>query len=186
MSNNNKIKCILITGTRRTGKDTFFALLNQLDSKFQRVSFADALKDELNQFILSNFNIHIHSVDGEDKEKIRSLMIGMGEARRNFDPEYWIKQGYAKAGFMYIEENIPVIVDVRYINEYNYFKDRFGDELVLIAIKRQDGVEPTPEEKINGPEVEKYADFVIDWPTVDGRVDELIPYVEEFYEKFIK
>ena len=40
-----------LSGNAKSGKDTMYRLLRQIDKKFERFSLADYLKEELNDFI---------------------------------------------------------------------------------------------------------------------------------------
>jgi predicted AAA+ superfamily ATPase len=61
-------KIILVTGSRRAGKDTFFNLINQLNSKCQRFAFADELKAALTTLVHKEFGLDVYNVSDKDKE----------------------------------------------------------------------------------------------------------------------
>ena len=78
---------------------------------------------------------------------------------------------------------IYVLTDLRYVNEYHYFKKMYGESMLFVNIQRDGAPDPTDEEKIHGPEVAKLADEHIFWHT-DPSIVTLRPIVAEFYKKY--
>ncbi len=179
--NDNKIKVIGISGFLRSGKDSFFTILNKLyPDTFKRFAFADTLKWELHEFALSKFGIDVFNCVDKDKSIIRPLMIGLGEARRNQNPNYWIE---ALAKSLESNDKIAIVTDCRYENEVLFFKNKYGSAFKLVEIERLDsGVVPPAEELKNNPKVQKYIDHKISWETVgDNDLSKLEPYVGACY-----
>jgi hypothetical protein len=182
-----------IFGNRRVGKDTFFSLVKNLDKDAISYAFADELKKDLAPFIKEKFDIDIFTADGPEKELVRDLLIAYGKVRRKQDIDYWVdivaKQIIFNKIFSLddkIDSKNQYIKDMRFINEYIYLKNLFGEDFILIGIEREGAVEPTEEEKIHGPEVAKVVDHWIRWPDAKDNFDTLKPYVQEFYDKYIK
>ena len=190
-----KIKIIGITGHMRTGKDTFFSLLQKNNPHFERYSFADSLKADLRGFIWDKMNIDINVATGAEKELIRPIMIAYGCAQRNRgDGLHWVKkidtQISADVEFDIdfsnpIEDGrlLPFITDFRFENEVKYFKEKF--DLILVEIQRDDAPNPPDEEKIQQPLVRNYVDYTIKWPTVgENNINILKEYADNFMLKF--
>ncbi len=186
MNNQNNIKVIGVCGYLRSGKDSFFTILNKLyPDVFKRFAFADTLKWELHQFAIENFNIDVFYCSDKDKSIIRPLMIGLGEAHRNQNPNHWIE---ALAKSLESNNKIAVLTDCRYENEILFFKNIYGDAFKLVEIERVDsGITPPAEELRNHPKVQKYIDYKINWVTVgDNDLSRLEPYVIECYNHLFK
>ena len=131
---NGKI-LIGLMGYAKSGKDTIAkTMVNRLG--FKRLSFADTLKEDLNDFFkpsvwedLTNKGIEIEFQDidflnpstPELKEILRPYMIWFGEKMKELNgPHHWTNRAFSK-----IEENDHklVITDVRRINELEIFKN---------------------------------------------------------------
>lgn len=183
------MKYIGITGARRAGKDTFASLLKQVTSKqVINYAFANALKGDLSDLFRDKFNADIHTLDGDIKEKLRPIMIAYGCAWREIDPLHWVKEvTNAIDTFNKSDKDnnlIHCICDVRFKNEAEYLKSKYGNQFFLINIVRIGGPEPTEEEKKHIPELEKMLNYTLTWETTPDLVA-LQPIVEEIYKKHL-
>lgn len=159
-----------LTGTRGTGKDTLCTRLIELDPRFRRFAFADALKRDLAPFIAEHFDIDVFTATGADKELIRPLLISYGMARRERDPLVWCRRTTDDgilAQYRQLDLNapllIPLITDVRFVNEVTHLRETFGAALVLVNVVRHGSPPPTDEELKHYDKVEALADFFLDW-----------------------
>ena len=165
-----------ITGVARSGKDTFYSILNKYleekQIKSERLAFADDLKKELNDFTKEKFKIDLFKCDGPDKELVRPLMVAYGKCRRSqTEGKYWTAQLDIKVEKLLEEAIIPIITDVRYIeykdDEYSWLKSHNGI-LIHLSRKLDDGTLILPaniEEKANDNKLKAVADFSICWET---------------------
>jgi len=182
-----KVKIIGITGHMRTGKDTFFSLLQKINPNYKRYSFADALKSDLRGFIWEKCQIDINTVTGHDKELIRPLMIAYGCLQRNLgDGLHWVKrvenQILSDIEVRLDTKIFPVITDFRFENEVKYFKEKF--DLTLVEIQRDEAPNPPNEEKIQQPLVRNYVNYTIKWPTVgENNINILQEHAENFINR---
>jgi hypothetical protein len=116
-------------------------------------------------------------------------MIEFGRAARNEDVDFWCKELSEQIeiydSFSIYKDAVYCCCDVRYLNEYNFFKRIYGDSFFMASIDRIGAPEPTEEEKLHGPEVARLADLHFTWET-DPDFDTLRPKVREFYEKYLK
>ena len=177
-------KIILISGNRVVGKDTFFTLLQEINPNFKRWAFADSLKIILEPVCLKLFNKSIKDLTPIEKELFRPIMLATGKTAREIDVNFWVKCVAEEIKlYMDFQEIIPVICDNRYISETNYFKEIYGNSMLLINIDRIGAPEPTSEEKINGPKVKELADVLIEWKT-DASLIEPRKTVSYFYDKY--
>lgn len=185
-------KIILVTGTRRVGKDTFVELLR--DSSLApflpiRYAFADELKIECESLSWFLFEKSISDLSHAEKEIFRPILIAVGMAAREIDPLFWVKKVEAKIDYV-IRLTIgnpeifllPILADNRFSNETKYFVDKYGKENVcVVGISREDNPEPTEEEKQHNPGLQSYINYRIHWPAVgDSERSKLTPYIEDF------
>ena len=84
---------------------------------------------------------------------------------RQLDPLHWVKivaKDIDSTGRG--DPNIiPVITDVRFCNEAQFFKELYGDHFKLVHVNRLEAPKPTHEEEINAPEVIPLVDFGLHW-----------------------
>ncbi len=186
--NKTNPKIIGICGLCRSGKDTFANLLQAISPRnFVRDAFANRLKQGLSSLVNTEFGWDIYELTGKNKEIIRPIMISYGKAWREIDENHWVK---------IIDDNYDmlndktsstlIITDFRYLNEYQYFKDKYGEDFVLVEVIRVDSTHEIPqEEKINQPKLSQVADYKVEWETVgDSEVKYLQPYANAFYKKY--
>jgi len=130
----NKV-LIGLMGYARSGKDTIAKfLVSRLG--FKRISFADTLKEDLNEFFkvqvwedLQNKGIEIkfedvdflNPCDSETKEILRPYMIWFGEKMKELNgPHHWTNRAFSK---ILEGDQKLVITDVRRQNELEIFKN---------------------------------------------------------------
>lgn len=89
INNDNKIIKPYIVGIgckALTGKDTFIDMLNDeltsLNYFCLKYSLANPLKEELNEFLLNNFNISAFTQNSAEKEIVRGIMVEVGKTHR--------------------------------------------------------------------------------------------------------
>jgi hypothetical protein len=180
----NKIKLISITGTRLVGKDTLYKLLRELDDRFVRVSFADELKALFEDISFTLFDRRVDQLSPEQKEILRPWLIQVGTKAREKDINIWAKKVEGFIDDSIFNGRIPVITDMRFKSEHDFYKNIYGDGMFLINLSRNGAPDPTDEEKIYGPEVAKLADYSLTWHSDPTSVS-LRPIVADFYQKFL-
>lgn len=166
-----------LMGYARSGKDT---IANFLVSRlgFKRISFADTLKEDLNDFFkvqvwedLNSKGIEIkfenvdflNPVNSETKEILRPYMIWFGEKMKELNgPHHWTNRAFSKI----IEtDNKLVITDVRRKNELEIFKN--NKEFQKFRNKNREEL---------GLEISSYYE-------VDAKFDSLLLYVNQIHNK---
>ena len=182
-----EIKIIMLGSSRMVGKDTFFSLLSKRDERFKRWAFADILKEYCEKLCSKAFGKSIYQLEPCEKELFRPVLIEVGRLFRSIDEDYWVKQVHMQIRNMTIAnpDIIPVITDGRFCNEYNYFKEIYGDSTLFVNIDREGSPEPTDEEKKHIPELSKLMDVNISWKT-DPSFESLHPIVDNFYNTHFK
>ena len=154
-----------ITGVARVGKDTLFTCIKEINksSQFFRVAFADELKKECDEFLISNTGISAFTEDEAEKKIIRPFLVTYGtHVRRKLDKNCWIKK--IEPIVSKDKDKCFVITDVRFPNEAEWIKKMGG---IVIHLSR-DGILPAnDDEKINDPMLKNIADYSIKLPTFD-------------------
>lgn len=178
------MKYIGITGPRRAGKDTFAQLLKDVcPQPVIKYAFADALKNDLAELFKDKFNADIFTLEGELKETLRPIMISYGCVWRSIDPLHWVKDVQKSIGtWDSMGQFVHCITDVRFRNEAETLKNKYGDKFILISINRIGGPEPTEEEKRNIPEIKPLVDCEITWETEPDLI-KAREIVRNFYSK---
>lgn len=155
-----------LSGYAKSGKDTFFHLLNKgLDSEAvaKRLAFADKLKDDL-KGALSNLGVDLDNCSSREKDLVRPIMVSYGMAARRIDENHWIRKIENEAKDLYAQGFIVVITDVRYLNEAEWIKDSF-DNSIIVDIERS-GVEPANLEELNNhPKIKQTSEYHVKWNT---------------------
>ena len=193
------------------GKDTLFSSLNHLrPGLFKRYAFADQLKKDLEPLCYKMFgDKEISQLTASEKSIIRPLLIAYGCQWRMIDIDHWVKivdkeiefdkikhlvKGYksnpnpfALCSSKFHERllvPIPVICDVRFPSEYEFFAKKYGDRFALVEVVRTDATSTPPDEELkNHPEVAKYAKYKVEWPTLlPNQMDK----INEYGEKLLK
>lgn len=184
----NKIKFIGLGTTKMCGKDTLCKLLQEINPNIKRVALADSLKSILEPLSWRVFNKSIPNLTPDEKEQIRPVMIEFGRMARNKNIDFWCREMLEQIeiydSLAEYKNAIYCCCDLRYLNEYHYFKNIYGDSMLFVNIERDGAPEPTDEEKIHSPEVAKMADVTFKWHTDEGFVT-LRPLVRDFYNKYL-
>jgi len=152
---------IAISGKARSGKDTLCSmLLERLDSPWHREAIADQVKIEwvgVNQAAVYAMHGPTAALEwaNDHKSEIRDGLIERGVFRREQDPEYWLNKLPLRSG--------AIITDVRFRNEYDYFRD------MGFIMVRVDASEATRIERggdTSGHAIETELDGPINWDYV--------------------
>jgi hypothetical protein len=149
----------------------------------------------MSSFVYEKFNKDIFSLDGQDKEMLRPLLVAYGAAKRSLsNGRYFIEALQKKIN---AENNdLCIISDLRYadkeFDELFWLKNEMNGK--LIHIKRYDFTDnekrqkkflspPNEDEKRNEPILNKNSDFNIIWPSAENDI-ELNKMARKFCEDF--
>lgn len=177
-----------LTGLARSGKDLLCTKLSERGAVV-RVALADALKQDMRDFLILKYGIDILHCSAQEKETIRPLLVAHGCAMRSIsNGECWIKKVHQK-----VVENalwaLVVVTDIRFPNELAWLKKLGG---ALVHVRRYDVVDcdrrylspPNAEEAEHDPRMRESADFKLEWPTCDkdgiklnAEVDDVVSYL---------
>jgi len=183
-------KLIGISGYARSGKDTFYQrsaeILSKNEKQSVRLAFADALKQELDDLLVTHLGISAFTEEDKEKELIRPLLVTYGtELRRKLNPNCWIESiqddviGYLDDG------NYVFITDVRFENEAQWIRMNGG---TLINVTRE-GIGPANhEEHRQFHRMRKYFNYNIHWPTygsdsLESCDEHIVPALAHFIQR---
>ena len=160
-------KLIGISGYARSGKDTFYQrsaeILSKNDKRSVRLAFADALKHELDDLLVTHLGISAFTEDDKEKELIRPLLVTYGtELRRKLNPNCWIETIQSDVTDYLDDGSYVFITDVRFENEAQWIKSQGG---LMVYVERE-GIKPANhEEHRQNVRMKKYLNYKIFWPT---------------------
>lgn len=189
----NKKIIVGVGGKAKSGKDTLCQIL--LDEmrlrgfRAKRIALADALKQEINPYLIDKYGIDIFNCSPEEKEKVRPELIELGRARRlTSEGTFWtnIVSGEIERS----NEQFFIVPDIRYNvyeNDEAAWVRRRG-LLVHVEKYSENGAEKiyyrsNDEEEANDPKVKQAADYLFQWPVASN--DVLIQHSKELVSQVI-
>jgi uridine kinase len=190
-------KIIGISGVARSGKDTLGAqictILRERNIKCRTTSFANALKQECNEFLTKTIGISAFTQDDEEKKIIRPLLVTWGtHVRRKLDENVWVKSVENTLS----DDEVVIICDVRFPNELDWVK-KIGGYSIYVERQDSDGnlIRPAnQDEKENTVPLKSLCSTSITWPTISDEqwlvaiayevLNETVPASE--FEKWIQ
>jgi len=175
-----------LSGVAGCGKDTFFTVLSE-SVDVRRVSLADSLKSEVNDWTLRHYGINAVTCSREDKEKIRPLLVYHGGMKRDSSKgRHWIELASKK-----ITKDHPdyttVITDIRFDeyenDEVSWLQNELGGKLIHLklwegtctqagTLYRKYMEAANNEEAENDPKLIDKADYKIEIRRVEGSIDD--------------
>lgn len=177
-----------LTGLARSGKDLLCSKLMGRGNVL-RLAFADELKNDVREFLISRYGIDILNCTADEKEVVRPILVAHGCAMRKIsNGEHWIKQIHSKA-VDYALQSLAVVTDVRFPNELAWIRKLGG---TLVHVRRYNVVNgerwylspPNAEEAEHDPRMRELADFKLEWPTCDkdgiklnAEIDDVVSYL---------
>jgi hypothetical protein len=132
-------KLIGISGFARSGKDTLYnscaKILQEKGKKTIRFAFADALKNECDNFLKKHVGISAFTEDNKEKEIIRPFLVTYGtDIRRKLDQNCWIKTIQGEVEDYLSKDYYVFITDVRFKNEAEWVNINGGS---LVNLSRE-------------------------------------------------
>lgn len=173
---NRKPFCIGIGGVAGSGKDTFFKKIVELfpDIRFKRIALADPLKEDLDGFLRSRFNISAFTTNKEEKQLIRPILVEYARIKRILTKgTYFTGLAQNKINECVLNDEVPIITDVRYC-EYDADEAAWviNNNGFIIHVSRKinnEKVKPANEDELkNDKKVKKRAALKINWPSMEN------------------
>ena len=170
-----EIKVIGLCGVAQSGKDTFCDIARRLfleqDIVARRLSFADALKGDTDEFLQDKVGISAFTTDLEEKTLIRDFLVAYGtKLMRKKDENCWIKKVEDCVKDYMRQDIVTIITDVRYPNELAWVQDTLKGKCLHLSRIDPKGNEIPPaneEEKLYNPILKKGCDNSLSWLTTD-------------------
>lgn len=171
----------------RAGKDTFAATLAKIISAennkhCQIISFAHALKDDIDSFLLGRIGISAFTQDTKEKTIIRPLLVAYGMTMRTLDPFYWVSKVESLITTNIANDVVSLVTDVRFPNEVDFIK-KYPCESCVVHLNRTDKLgnlipPANQEEADNDPACAKLSSVDLTWPTFGDDQDEYSAYIK--------
>ena len=167
----SKLKALGLCGVARSGKDTFFntvkPYLTSMGYEPIRFSFADALKDDVFDFLQEKAGISSFTEDSLEKKLIRNFLVAYGShLMREINPRYWINKVESEVRMRMRSGLLPVFTDVRYENEVDWINNDLGGK--SIHIERLDNPPANKEEEENDPILKLKASASFKWSNFEN------------------
>jgi len=174
-----------VSGVARTGKDSFGTHLSSLlKSKFDRdseiISFASALKEDIDPFLQSKIGVSSFTSDDTEKKLIRPMLVAYGMTMRKLAPDYWIKKISERVQENAQNSKASIITDVRFPNEVDYIKS--NDNSCVIHLRRSipsgELILPANDEELkNDPLCAGKSDILLLWKTFDDTINDYLEFI---------
>lgn len=167
-------------GFARSGKDTFVKIARKILKEHGyssiKLAFADTLKDEIDGFLKSSYNISAWTNDDDEKMIIRPFLVAHGCGRRGIsNGKYWIDKIDELIEGIHFNEDVIFISDCRFPNEVDWVHQKWNGWFVHVKkyrlLEKYTGImyspetekiyddAPNEEEATNDPICERKADY---------------------------
>lgn len=181
----------MISGNSGVGKDTAALYLAQ---KYGAAVFSFA--KPIKRILEREFGVTLADIEqskNDPDSACRDLLVALGQYGRELDPEWWVVKTYSKMKKFQkrLRKNgssdrpIFIITDCRYTNEYTFFSNLLGSNLVLVymdstRINAQKGLPKYQSyvENIEIPKLQNRAGYTVH---NDGNVGELYRKIDEIF-----
>jgi hypothetical protein len=187
-----------IAGTARAGKDTFATLFTECAEhaglNVSRFAFANALKAELNPYLIERYGISAWTSDDMEKQIIRPDLVAWGRMRRKqTNGTHWIKTIEPNVNAYLNLGHCVLITDCRFNthpgDEVGWVKSLGGK--VIYVERIVDGVPlkgANEEEVKHDPALRAGANVIVSWPTFSSSnyLDRMRPYVQDVWSQLTK
>lgn len=177
-----------ISGTARSGKDTFCAIAKkQLENRglsVKKMALADELKHDLRDFIYEKMGMDVYTQITSEKDIIRPLLVGYGDSmRKRTQGRYWIEK--VNQRIKEDDSDVIIVTDVRFDefenDEINWMKNELDGTVIHVSkynviykVTGESVKSFTPpandHEARNDPRLKEKADLVIEWEHQTGDI----------------
>ena len=183
MNNDEKPIVIGVGGFARSGKDTFVKIAKKIlkENGYSsiKLAFADALREEIDHFLIENYGISAWTDDTEEKTIIRPFLVAHGCGKRSqSNGTYWVNKINEAIENIHFTEDVVFISDCRFPNEVDWVHNKWNGWFVhlkkyLVSDLNSFGGEvyygeklydppPNEEESIQDPICEAKADYKLE------------------------
>jgi len=178
-----------ICGFATAGKDSFARFIKELHPQegshylgLKTLSFAHALRKELEDFVQQQLGISTFTQEPKEKEIIRPLLVCWGTEimRKQIDAEYWVKKIEKVVEINRKSKIVSIITDVRFDNEVEWIRSQGGK---TIYISRENVGPINKDEAAFTMPLQNKCDLTFNWPTLSDFENEGKSLVNEFLIK---
>lgn len=176
MNNDEKPIVIGVGGFARSGKDTFVKIAKKIlkENGYSsiKLAFADALREEIDHFLIENYGISAWTDDTEEKTIIRPFLVAHGCGKRaQSNGTYWVNKIDEAIENIHFTEDVVFISDCRFPNEVDWVREKWGGWFVHLkkysvvpgmGFSKLYDVAPNEEESIQDPICEAKADYKLE------------------------
>jgi hypothetical protein len=126
-----------VGGFARSGKDTFVKIARKILKEHGyssiKLAFADALKEEIDPFLVQNYGISAWTDDTEQKKIIRPFLVAHGCGKRQqTNGRYWVEKIDKEIEGIFCED-VVFISDCRFPNEVDWVHEKWGGWFVHLS-----------------------------------------------------
>lgn len=167
------MKVLLIGGKAGAGKDTVANFIQHNFPNVKRLALADPIKSIA-------FSM---GWDGDKDEKGRRLLQHLGQVGREYNENMWVADAVWRINLNQLstDNNLFVISDFRFPNEYSVLKETFSDVVTLNIVGRQREMEDSLWKDVSENSL---SDFKFDYTLVNsGTLSDLEETVIKFVEE---
>lgn len=175
------MQIVMLRGWSCSGKDTAATLLQQLDTRYVRFAFADALKEMVAERYASDGQTAgalaaLYTQEGKAAlcpiagVPWRTLLLRVGAEERSKNPEVFASATADRIASHPLRPQCIVITDWRYPNEYDVIRRRFPEaDLRTVWVRRVDQ-EASPVEHSNETLLADHTGdyMLVNPPSLDG------------------
>lgn len=127
-----------VGGLARSGKDTFVKVARKILKEHGyssiKLAFADPLKDEIDEFLKSNYSISAWTNDDDEKMIIRPFLVAHGCGKRGISGgKYWIDKIDQLVENVHFNEDVIFVSDCRFPNEVDWVHQKWNGWFVHIS-----------------------------------------------------
>lgn len=120
-----------VGGLARSGKDTFAKIAKKIlkanGYSSIKLAFADALKEEIDPFLIEYYGISAWTENTEEKNIIRPLLVAHGcQKRVQTNGTYWIEKIQHALDTIHFGEDVVFVSDCRFPNEADWVHENGG------------------------------------------------------------
>ena len=169
-----------IAGAARAGKDTLCRALIRELAKVKmdavRKSIAgDAVKADLFDVLMDNFDLNAFTENSEEKEFMRPLLVEYGKMqRKKTQGRYFIER------FESVNDKVNILPDIRYVeypkDEVYWLKNEVKG--LLIFIERNEVYDANDTEKVNNTIIKNLADYHLKWESLDENNEQQLSLID--------
>ena len=167
------VDLIGLCGFARSGKNSFSDFIIDLRTeekadllKVMSTSFAYALREDLDAFLLDKLNISAFTEDEKEKEIIRPMLITWGTdvMRDKIDKNHWINKIQEEVNNNRKKQISSIITDVRFGNELEWIRKNQG---ITIFIERENIGPKNDDERNHTLPLRDKCDLIFKWSELD-------------------